>query len=449
MASQIRKRRIDPDIDENDSDSDNEFFFSDDSYPRFLVISAADESRPLSTLHPFAVDKGLKGIAGTLKNVTRLRNGNFLVECNRRVQAQNLMKAEVLVGVPISTKPHSSLNSSKGVIKCPDLRTMSETDIRDELRSQGVMEVKRVTIRKEGNRVPTNTYFLTFNTPNLPQSLKIGYLKVSVTQFIPSPMRCFKCQRYGHSSRVCSSKGICRKCGKDDHEGQCKGPEYCINCTGAHAASSKDCPRWRLESEIQRVRTERKLSFVEAKKVVEQMQPNSATAPSYAKVTSPKPITKSIEIQTDLTWVKSKEAVLSSGDKKQACTQATPSSSRTQSVPLSADPTDKTSKSAAKIKAPVVVIDGVRINNKDQQALHKKPGKTKPSKPSGDRPPKMEGNQIKIHNRFSCLEDVEMMEEPSTLASKASEGRTDRSHSRSSAPSPRREASTASSSKEK
>ena len=42
---------------DNDSDSDNEMFFTTESFPRFLVVSAADDSRPLSTLHPFAVDK--------------------------------------------------------------------------------------------------------------------------------------------------------------------------------------------------------------------------------------------------------------------------------------------------------------------------------------------------------------------------------------------------------
>ena len=441
-----KKRRTDTDMDkdkdyDNDSDSDSEMLFTSDSYPRFLVISAADERRPLSTLHPFAVDKGLKGIAGTLKNVTRLRDGSFLVECHRRVQANNLMKAEVLVGIPISTKPHSSLNSSKGVIKCPDLKTMSEIEIRDELRSQGVMEVRRVTIRKEGLRVPTNTYFLTFNTPTLPQSLKIGYLKVSVSQFIPAPMRCFKCQKYGHSSRVCNSKSICRKCGKDDHEGQCSGPDYCVNCTGAHAASSKDCPRWRLENEIQRVRTERKVSFAEAKKVVEQMRPSSATASTYAKVACPKPTMVSMEIQTDLTWVKGNEAVLTPGVKKQACTQATPSSSQVQTDLLS---TDK--KATKKLSAPVVIIDGVTINSKDLKELSKTT-KSKSTKNSGNRAPKMESDKIKIHNRFSCLEDTEMIEEPSSP--QADKEKAPGSHSRSIASPPRRDLSTVSSNREK
>ena len=40
---------------------------------------------------------------------------------------------------------------------------MSEIEIRDELKIGGVVEVPRVTVKKEGKVIPTNTLFLTFN----------------------------------------------------------------------------------------------------------------------------------------------------------------------------------------------------------------------------------------------------------------------------------------------
>ena len=48
---------------------------------------------------------------------------------------------------------------------------MSETEIRDELKTQGVVEVHRVTVKKEGNAIPTNTLFLTFNRPTYQRKL--------------------------------------------------------------------------------------------------------------------------------------------------------------------------------------------------------------------------------------------------------------------------------------
>ena len=58
---------------------------------------------------------------------------------------------------------HKTLNSSRGVIRCRELSDLSEVEIRDELKTQDVVEVHRVTVKKEGRVIPTNTLFLTFN----------------------------------------------------------------------------------------------------------------------------------------------------------------------------------------------------------------------------------------------------------------------------------------------
>ena len=68
---------------------------------------------------------------------------------------------------------------------------MSEIEIRDELKSEGVVEVHRVTVKKEGKVIPTNTLFLTFNRPDIPKEIVVGYLKVKVELFVLNPLRCF------------------------------------------------------------------------------------------------------------------------------------------------------------------------------------------------------------------------------------------------------------------
>ena len=51
---------------------------------------------------------------------------------------------------PVRVSVHKTLNSSRGVIRCRDLADMSEVEIRDELKGQGVVGVNRVTLKKEG-----------------------------------------------------------------------------------------------------------------------------------------------------------------------------------------------------------------------------------------------------------------------------------------------------------
>ena len=67
---------------------------------------------------------------------------------------------------------------------------------------QSVVEVHRVTVKKDTEKVPNNTLFLTFNTPDLPKEITVGYLKVKVALFVPNPMRCFNCNKSGHTSHV-------------------------------------------------------------------------------------------------------------------------------------------------------------------------------------------------------------------------------------------------------
>ena len=68
---------------------------------------------------------------------------------------------------------------------------MSEVEIRDELKDQGVVEENRVTLKKEGKVIPTNTLFLTFGSPELPNEITVGSLKVKVHFGIKYFEECF------------------------------------------------------------------------------------------------------------------------------------------------------------------------------------------------------------------------------------------------------------------
>ena len=138
---------------------------------------------------------------------------------------------------------------------------MTEVEIRDELKDQ----VNRVTL-KEGKVSPTSTLFLTFGSPELPKEITVGYLKVKMALFVPNPMRCFNCT---HEPTKCTG------CGK--HEGQCEGPKLCSNCNGPHASSAKDCPVWQKEKEIERARVEKRISFTEARQLVQAKMPTVIT----------------------------------------------------------------------------------------------------------------------------------------------------------------------------
>ena len=121
---------------------------------------------------------------------------------------------------------------------------MSEVEIRDELKDQGVVGVNQVTLKKEGKVIPTKHSFLDIWFPGTPKEITVGYLKVKVTLFVPIPVRCFNCNKFGHTNQRYKVAAKCTGCGKDKHESQCEGPKLCSNCNGPHASLAKDCPIW-------------------------------------------------------------------------------------------------------------------------------------------------------------------------------------------------------------
>ena len=115
--------------------------------------------------------------------------------------------------------------------------------------------------------MPSNTYLVEFNLATLPSSIKAGYCNIKVEMYIPNPLRCYKCQKFGHGSRSCRGKLICQTCGEEDHEStDCKTEPKCVNCQGSHPASSKQCPCYVRESKILRVKYENNISFTKPAK---------------------------------------------------------------------------------------------------------------------------------------------------------------------------------------
>ncbi|GBN63073.1 hypothetical protein AVEN_116879-1 [Araneus ventricosus] len=93
---------------------------------------------------------------------------------------------------------------------------------------------------------------LTFSSTVLPSSIKAGYLNIRVRPYIPYPLRCFKCQKFGHSQTACRGKQICSRCASEGHSYSiCQSKPNCANCHQAHASASKFCPKWIEEKKIQ------------------------------------------------------------------------------------------------------------------------------------------------------------------------------------------------------
>ncbi|XP_076337390.1 uncharacterized protein LOC143239781 [Tachypleus tridentatus] len=168
-------------------------------------------------MSPFFIHKGLEGLAGSPKLVKKQRLGDILVETSSSQHSKLLLLSKALGDIPIEVTPHSTLNTSRGVIVERDLRAVPESEILAGLTSQGVTAVRRIFTRKDGILEPTNVLILTFTVPCPPTIIKAEYLNCKVQPYISNPVQCFHCHQFRHSKQSCHCSMTCARSGGKDH----------------------------------------------------------------------------------------------------------------------------------------------------------------------------------------------------------------------------------------
>ncbi|XP_048240225.1 uncharacterized protein LOC125373269 [Haliotis rufescens] len=388
---------------DNENDSLRTPTITFENWPRFLVISTLDGT-PLK-LNPFAVEKAVQGIAGDVEDAKRLRSGCLLIKCRRHKQAICLLSIKSLANVPVVVSPHRSLNSSKGIVRDRGrfLADMTEDEILEELHNQNVISVKRFSSKRNGEVIKTNTYLFTFGLPKIPTSIRAGYCNINVDMYIPNPLRCYKCEQYGHGSRTCVKQPVCHRCaGNCVDSADCNKDPLCVSCGGNHFSSSKECPTFKCESKIVKLKHERNISFPDAKKIVmdEEQSPRGSYSVAVSRPISqpaPQRVKQAVSCvavgcQTDYTWTKTDapEVISLSADSTIILETASSQTSHDQS-PSQLPPTLQAEKSVKQV---------VKNKNKPKSESSKKYLSGRVSKGSD--------NKIQIFNKFGSLEDMDV-----------------------------------------
>ncbi|VDI75548.1 Hypothetical predicted protein [Mytilus galloprovincialis] len=216
-----------------------------------------------------------------------MRSGNLLVECSNKSQSTNLL---TISNFPVSASPHNSLNSCKGIIRDRSqyLGDLTVEEVGEELSSQGVPNVIRFHIKKNGNIIKLNTYLLTFRTPTPPPSITLGCFGIRVDMFIPNPIRCFTCQKFGHGSKQCRELTIITK--KNEKKKSNKKETVEIHNWCGESV-------WDLPSDIDDSSTSNSLPSTASKKLSSSSNAKSTRAPSPLRSPEKKDVQKNTSSQ--------------------------------------------------------------------------------------------------------------------------------------------------------
>ena len=242
------------------------------------ITSADSKLGVLSKMNPFHIAREINEICGDVENIEHRRSGSLLIVTKSVEQAKLLLKIKTLSKkqIPVIVTPDWGQQTVQGKVFIPQFADDPLEDLLEMLKPQGVVGIRKMF--HDPKRVESSLYVLTFLGQTCPNKIRVGYTSAYVDKYYPSPLRCGKCCRWGHSSQICHSGSVCSNCGGKGHiRNECKAAlPRCINCRGAHDATSKECLKYINEKEICRVKVDEDISFREARIRVMSIQANVA-----------------------------------------------------------------------------------------------------------------------------------------------------------------------------
>lgn len=234
-----------------------------------IVLKSVKEGVSFDKLNPIKLTKEINSLVGKVKYVKVLRDGSLLIICNDVKQKERALNIKKVLGENVKGRMLDNRKYVCGVISgiSPDVPV---DDIKTNISGGKVVEVKRLKRNKNGERSDSFSVLLKFEEKTLPDKVFVGYMSYDVRPFIPPPLRCFKCQKFGHVAAVCKGKQKCGRCAGDHEYGKCEegAPLKCCNCGGGHSSGFRGCEASKRAVEVQKIKTTTGTTYAEAAKKV-------------------------------------------------------------------------------------------------------------------------------------------------------------------------------------
>ncbi|XP_067281993.1 uncharacterized protein [Pseudorasbora parva] len=253
----------------DESDSDRESNIQDERREEYVIFAKlVDEGDSFGGMNPMQLTKSLNREIGEIKSAKVLRNGALLVVCKDERQMGRAIKINMINKKKVECSM-TYRKFAKGVITGIPVNVSVE-EVKKNITNVKVNEVRRLKINRNGNMLDSLSVMINFDQEKLPERVYIGFMCYDVRLYIPPPLRCFKCQRFGHVAAVCKGKQRCGKCGGEHEYGKCQeGTKLkCCNCGGEHSSAYRGCEVSKRQAEVQRVKAVQGISYAEAARKV-------------------------------------------------------------------------------------------------------------------------------------------------------------------------------------
>ena len=181
----------------------------------------------------------------------KISGESLRITCQNDAEKQKLMlrkeidDCEVIFSEPYHKRQK---NYKKGIIFGVS-KDITDEEICKETQAN---TAKRIKSKFKGVLAATERVLLDF-PDSMPTHVYIGYKRHKVSEYIPEPLRCFNCQRFGHKAVHCKSRVRCSICAGGHSVKTCteinkpteeSKTHVCANCNGPHPTSYRGCGKF-------------------------------------------------------------------------------------------------------------------------------------------------------------------------------------------------------------
>ena len=204
-----------------------------------LKVVLTGIKRPMKHWRPTVIKSCITKTIGSNYEIRLLPSGDLLVTCKQPKQVSSLLDRDMITdgsnNIPLKTSLYKERRFQSRAVVYGVPIDMSEVEMVEYFANEGVVYAKRLKRKSEKGYVDSLCMMLGFSTNEYPSVLYYDYLKFHTKPYNPPPMRCFQCNRFGHTGKNCGGKYCCCKCGSRNHTYEnCTSEKKCVNCKGNH-----------------------------------------------------------------------------------------------------------------------------------------------------------------------------------------------------------------------
>ena len=255
-----------------------------------VIVYMTGKTANLTRLHADTIEKGIIEKFGEVKKIEQAGR-SLRVFCLSSEQKEKMLQGGTVAGAEVDVteprrreeKPQRKKAIKKVICGVPIEYTIAELEA-----ASGAAAAVRIRKRVQGAEVSTTTVILHYNEDTVvPVKIWLKFLVFRVRDYIPSPVMCFKCLKYGHLQYFCrQQQQTCSACAGTHAFRDCPNKETpkCANCGGAHNAASRECPKYSEVKDVLQLATKEKISYRDA---LMKVKAKGAPAPTEARPSEP------------------------------------------------------------------------------------------------------------------------------------------------------------------